>query len=72
LTSTSIQVRHLILDGPGPSLPEERLFVLNKCVHLLYIFPKPEEVRFEFGSYPSSSCTRTWSDCEYTHQKCRV
>lgn len=49
LTFTSIQVRYLTLHGPGPSLPKERLFFPNECIHSLYIFPKPKEIQFESG-----------------------
>lgn len=49
LTFTVIQVRHLTLRGPGPSLPKERLFSPNECICSLYIFPKPKEVWIEFG-----------------------
>lgn len=49
LTFTSIQVKHLTLSGPDASPSKESLFFLNECIHFLYIFPKPEEVWFEFG-----------------------
>lgn len=49
LTFTVIQVRHLTLHGPGPSLPKEGLFSPNECICSLYILPKPKEVQIELG-----------------------
>lgn len=57
------------LHGTIPGVPQERLFSLNECIGLLYVFPKLKKAQPVLGEYPALQSREASDDYEYINKK---